>query len=110
MIRQRWFPQSITTKYLGPTNYRGGRIKATATGGRSVTLAWSYELGIEGNHTAAASALAAKLCKAAGGDGWDGEWIGGGLNEGGHVYVSIPKDGARAFSVGVVGEAVLVQS
>ena len=52
--------QAIQTKYLGATNHRGERVKATAAAG-SVTLSWDYELNNEGNHRAAAEALMEKL-------------------------------------------------
>jgi len=71
--------QAITTKFLGPTNSRGARVKAVAEAG-SVTVNWDYSLGIEGNHTSAAKALAAKL-------EWDGVWFGGGLTGNGYVFV-----------------------
>ena len=55
--------QAIVTKYSGPTNHRGARIKATAhTGqGGSVTVAWDYALDTSANHRAAAVALVEKL-------------------------------------------------
>jgi len=63
--------QTITTKYLGPTNHKGSRFKATHTGGfTSVTLPYDYELEAEENHRIAARALAAKL-------NWEGEYTGG---------------------------------
>jgi len=34
--------QAITTKYMGPTNYRGGRIKAVCDRG-SVTIPYPHE-------------------------------------------------------------------
>lgn len=49
--------QAITTKYLGPTNTRGARIKATAACG-SITIPWDHALDACGNHHAAACALA----------------------------------------------------
>jgi hypothetical protein len=52
--------QAITTKYLCPTNHRGARVKATAQAG-SVTVSWDYALNADGNHTAAAQALAEKM-------------------------------------------------
>jgi hypothetical protein len=61
--------QAITTKFLGPTNHRGARIKARAHVG-SVTVGWDYSLSSCENHTAAALALAEKW-------GWEGEWLGG---------------------------------
>ena len=36
--------QSITTYFLAPTNVRGSRIKARASGGTSVTLHWDHAM------------------------------------------------------------------
>lgn len=47
----------ITTKFLGPTNFRPARVKATSRTGSSVIVNWDYELGTDGNHKRAASAL-----------------------------------------------------
>lgn len=66
--------QAIVTKYLGPTNFRGSRVKATADAG-SVTLSWDDALDSRSNHEAAAKALADKF-------GWRGRLIGGGLPTG----------------------------
>jgi hypothetical protein len=52
--------QAIVTKFIGPTNHRGSRIKATAQAG-NVILSWDYALGVTGNHRAAALALANKF-------------------------------------------------
>lgn len=72
--------QAIVTKYLGPTNFRGSRVKATCDAG-SITLGWDHSLNSEDNHTRAAQALADKL-------GWKGTMIGGGLPAGnGNAYV-----------------------
>lgn len=46
----------IRTKYLGPTNYKPGRIKATTLSGKSVTIPWDHAKNIDGNHRVAASA------------------------------------------------------
>jgi hypothetical protein len=51
----------ITTRYLGPTDHRPGRVKATAGSGRTITLAWDHALSVAENHAAAAAALAGKL-------------------------------------------------
>jgi hypothetical protein len=51
----------ITTHYMGPTNTRGSRVKATAGSGRSITVAWDHELNETENHAAAAARLAHKL-------------------------------------------------
>jgi hypothetical protein len=47
----------IRTKYLGPTDTRGARIKAWS-GETSVTIPYPYELNTEDAHTEAASKLA----------------------------------------------------
>jgi hypothetical protein len=52
--------QAITTKYLGATNFRGSRIKATCQAG-SITVAWDDALDVDANHVKAAKALADKL-------------------------------------------------
>lgn len=52
--------QAIETRYLGPTNSKVGRIKATARAGSKI-VPYDRALSIEGNHRAAAMALVAKL-------------------------------------------------
>lgn len=83
--------QAIVTKYLGPTNTRGARVKATAYAG-SVTIPWDDAKDVDDNHYAAALALAFKF-----------EWVrqhdldkgavhivGGGLPDGrGNAYVLV---------------------
>lgn len=80
--------QAITTKFLGPTNVRGSRVKATAEAG-SITLPWNYSLGVEGNHREAAAKLCFKL-------GWDDPAYGklhmGGLPGSGYVFVFEDKE------------------
>jgi len=71
--------QAIVTKFHGPTNHRGARVKAAAAAG-SVTVSWDYALGIEENHRAAAKALAQKY-------GWPLDMAGGGLPGSGYVFV-----------------------
>lgn len=81
--------QAITTKYLGPTNFRGARVKATSQAG-SLTLPWDDAKGIDDNHYAAALALAMKF-------DWVRQYdldkgtihiVGGGMPDGrGNVYI-----------------------
>jgi hypothetical protein len=72
--------QAIQTKYIGPSNVRGSRVKAIAQAG-SVTLEWDDALNRDDNHLAAAKALATKLS-------WDyGEFIAGTLPDGNDVWV-----------------------
>ena len=67
--------QAILTHYIGPTNSRGGRIKAVSGSGLSVTVPYAHELSIGGNHAAACKALVDKL-------NWGGRWMGGGTDRG----------------------------
>lgn len=84
--------QAITTKYIGPTNYRGSRIKAKAAAG-SVTVHYDCSLNTDDNHAAAAKALAEKF-------GWRGHYYGGGMPEGsGNVYVQGPATEEAHFVV-----------
>lgn len=71
--------QAISTKYLGPTNTRGSKVKATAEAG-SITLHWDDALDIGENHVAAARALAQKYK-------WAGIWHGGATADG-YVFVT----------------------
>ena len=74
--------QSIHTKYSGPTNTRGSRIRAIASGGGgSVSVPYDHDLSDDGNHDEAAKKLAQKM-------GWEGTVIrGGGIGGKGNVYV-----------------------
>lgn len=71
--------QAIQTRFLGPTSFKGSRIKATASAG-SVTLNWDHRLNPNGNHKAAAEALARKF-------GWTGTWHGGELPNQDYAFV-----------------------
>jgi hypothetical protein len=46
----------IRTRYIGPTNTKGARIRAT-NGARSVTIPYPYELSTEDAHMKAADKL-----------------------------------------------------
>lgn len=80
--------QSISTRYIGPTNYRGSRVKARSSSGLSLTLSWDEALDTNANHTKAAEALAVKLK-------WSGRWVGGDASQltRGNVYVNDDGDG-----------------
>ena len=62
--------KAITTKYIGPTNFRGSRVKASDGDGNSYTMAWDAAYGAESNHRAAVQSLCAKM-------GWHGSLVGG---------------------------------
>jgi len=72
--------QAIVTKYLGPTNHRGARVKATAQAG-TVTVPWDHGVDHDENHLKAATALAWKF-------GWldDGSKLHGGACPSGDGY------------------------
>ena len=74
--------QAITTRYIGPTNTKAARIKATAEAG-STTVAWDHALNIQDNHAAAAITLAQIY-------GWDGELCQGGI-AGGYCFVFVDR-------------------
>lgn len=82
--------QAIVTKYLGPTERRGSRIKATAQAA-SVIVDYDDALSSEKNHTAAAAKLCARLM-------WAGIYIGGGTPDGDWVFV--PVDSPVKFDAG----------
>jgi len=78
--------QTIITKYLGPTNHRGSRIKARQSASyagtpKSITIDWDYSLSTEQNHRAAAMAFAAKM-------NWAGDWVGGDNGSTGYSFVN----------------------
>ena len=50
----------ITTKYIGPTNYKPSRIKAVCDGG-SVTISCDHALNIDELHDLAADTLRRKM-------------------------------------------------
>jgi hypothetical protein len=74
--------QAITTKYIGPSNTRGSRIKAKAATG-SITIGCDDSLNIEQRHAKAAEALARKF-------GWHGNYFqGGSPDECGYCFVCV---------------------
>ena len=84
--------QAIITKYIGPTNIRGSRIKATADAG-SITLSYDDALNSQANHNRAARALAVKF-------GWVGNWRCGGMpNNKGNCYVCSHDEDTVEFNI-----------
>lgn len=65
---------AIETKYLGPTNTKGARIKAF-TESASITKNYDHSLTSFDNKAEAARALCEKL-------GWEGHLVGGGTKTG----------------------------
>lgn len=66
--------QTITCKYLGPTNSKGARIKASCEA-KSITVSRNYGTNVEGDYMRAAKEL--KLAM-----GWPGKMVGGHTKDG----------------------------
>lgn len=80
--------QAIVTKYLGPTNHKGARVKASAQAG-SVTIPWDHALDVEANHTAAARYYLDK-------HNWSDEIVGGAMpDDTGYCFVIVPNKGGK---------------
>ena len=77
--------QAIRTRYLGPTNTHGARVKAISASGLSATVARDYEKDVEADERRAAVALCRKL-------GWSGcdRMVRAGLTNEESVFVSLP--------------------
>lgn len=73
--------KAIETKYLGPTDGRGARIKAWDSDNNQVTIPYPYELSGEDVHRKAAEALCAKM-------NWPGQLVGGATKRG-YVFVFV---------------------
>jgi hypothetical protein len=71
--------QTITTKFLGATNTKGERVKATSSSGISVTIPWSYSGRTIECHFEAVKALCDKL-------NWEATFISG-EHKCGYVWV-----------------------
>ena len=80
------FYQAIQTRYLGPTNRSGARVKAFAKAG-SYIVPWDHSADTDANHYQAAQALVSKL-------GWVapnyGPIVGGVLPNGDYAFVMLP--------------------
>lgn len=72
--------KAISTKYYGPTNTRGSRIKASDSDNNNATVSYNYALNSEDNHIAAAMALCNKM-------GWSDSTLHGGHTKTGMVFV-----------------------
>ena len=65
MTKQHFYGIQVEVKYLGPTNHRGSRYKATIDRGGdyqlSATVSYNYGLDSYGNQLAAVEAVAQKF-------------------------------------------------
>lgn len=73
--------QAIQTKYLGPTNYKGSRVKATCAA-KTITMEWNHEINSEENHRSAAYMLTSVLR-------WQVILASGHLKDGSFVHVIV---------------------
>lgn len=79
--------QAIQTKYIGPSNTKGSRIKATCWL-TSITVAWDHSLNSEANHKEAINALVEKLNKERIGDTrWYVEAVGNSVDGKGYTAI-----------------------
>ena len=74
--------QAIKTRYCGPTDTKGSRIRASCDGG-SLYVSYDHALDPEENHCAAVKALCDKLC-------WDAARFFGGSLDSGRYMVWVP--------------------
>jgi hypothetical protein len=81
--------QTITTKFIQPTTNTGARIKATSSGGISMTRAYEHGMSTEENHEEVAMALAERL-------DWDYDFAVGDTPTG---FVFVPVDHSRLLTV-----------
>lgn len=79
--------QAIQTKYIGPTNTRGARVKAFSEAfPRGVTVPFEHGKELDDAHDAAARAFIVK-------HEWFGTWVRGGSVDGrGNVYVCLKRE------------------
>lgn len=77
--------QAIRTIYLGPTNFRGSRVKAICEA-KSRVYEWDDALNPEENHVYAAEKLAQEL------GWWDSRvWASGCLKDGSYCHVQTER-------------------
>jgi len=73
--------QAIRTKYIGPTNTKPSRIKASCEA-RTIFVEWDHHLNGEANHRYAAQTLMKRL-------GWELSMASGTLKDGTWAHVLI---------------------
>ena len=79
---------AVRARFLGPTNYRGSRIKVTRmdarTGDKTMFVPWDHALNIGENYAAAIRAYLDMM-------GWEGTWVVGGGTDG-YVAVMVSRE------------------
>lgn len=87
--------QAIITKFIGPTNTRGARIKATwqrFDGEVKRVLSYDHKVSERDNHAAAAMALVREYS-----DGGN-NWTAGELPNGGYAFVMLGEEFSMHFN------------
>jgi len=72
--------KTIYTKYMGPTNFKGSRIKAYDTDGNYVTIPYPHEHNHDDAHFSAVLSLCVKM-------DWQGVMVSGDAPHGNMVFV-----------------------
>lgn len=75
--------QAVFTKFLGPTTYRGARIRVTTGGGITKIIPCDDRKGHLENHRLAVLKVLKEL-------DWTGKWVAGDLKTG-FAYVRVPE-------------------
>lgn len=81
--------KAIQTKFIGPSETRGARVKAWVNG-NAATVSWDHGLEVVDNHASAARKLVASL-------GWPGRLVGGTLPDESMAWVFV--DGGVSVEV-----------
>lgn len=83
--------KAIQTKYIGPTNTRGSRIRVKANGVASKLYDFSHADSIDQRHAKAAQAFITA-------HDWPGVWIAGGMpDETGSIYCGLDGSFSREW-------------
>lgn len=82
--------KAIVTKYLGPSNFRGSRVKATAPDNPALTIGYDSALDSAGAHAQAAKALAERMH-------WAGLWVGGAPPGSGYCFACLEGSFSREW-------------
>lgn len=96
--------QAIITKYIGPSNSRGTRIRASIKNNftsTTTTIYTSYDSGLSerDNHAYAAMALVRKIMDLDSGN----NWTCGELPNGGYCFVMLGEEFSRTFGTACIG-------
>lgn len=83
--------QTIQTKWISPTNFKGTRIKARTASGVTIVRGYDYGLNIGDNHAKVARELQEKMKWD---DGYFGDLIGGQNADGSYTWILTGRVGS----------------